>query len=136
MVMKYINIIQQELTNRKAKDPNYSLRSFAKDLELSPSSLSELFNGKHHLSIRTFGKIAVKLNLSEETRKETIEFLNYEMNKNRAHTVKKSQSEILKDLPDEMVNEVTAFLATMKTKNPEVPGHSLSVLVDSVINQI
>lgn len=133
--MEYKEIIRQELNARKTRDPNYSLRSFAKDMELSPSSLSEMFSGKHHLSIRTFEKIAGKLNLGEGIRKQTIEFLNHEMNKNRSVSAKRSNVELIREIPDEVVGEVSDFLAKIKTQYPGVNQRALSLLVENSLQK-
>lgn len=57
--------LQDELTARCARNPNYSLRSFAKFLEISPSALSAMLHGKrpitHKMKIRLGLKLGLKL---------------------------------------------------------------------------
>ncbi len=55
--------LQDELTNRCARNPNYSLRAFAKFLEISPSALSALINGKRPISQKTKQRLGIKLGL-------------------------------------------------------------------------
>ncbi len=44
--------LHREYLEARSRNPNYSLRAFAKKLGLAPSALSELFMGKRQLSIR------------------------------------------------------------------------------------
>lgn len=54
----YRQILQKELTQRCEQNPRYSLRAFARDLDLSPSRLSEILNKKQGLSRSAAQKIA------------------------------------------------------------------------------
>lgn len=55
-----------EFHNRKQGNPSYSLRAFARKLNLSPSFLSQLFMGKKDLSEDTRHRIIEILNLERE----------------------------------------------------------------------
>ncbi len=57
-----------EFSKRKQRNETYSLRAFARDLELSPSRLSEILSGKHGLSEKTADTIAEKLKLNPRDR--------------------------------------------------------------------
>jgi len=46
-------------------NPSYSMRSFARDLELSPSSLSEVLSGKKGISTKKSAEVAKNLKLPE-----------------------------------------------------------------------
>lgn len=46
----YRHYLQSEFENRRTRNPSYSLRAFARDLEMSPSRLSEAVNGKRGIS--------------------------------------------------------------------------------------
>ena len=48
--MDYREIIKAEFYRRRINNPFYSLRSFAKDLGLTPMHLSYLFKGKRGLA--------------------------------------------------------------------------------------
>lgn len=61
--LNYRNIIERELNYRREKNKNYSLRAFARDLKLSPSSLSEILNGKSGLSLGKANSISKLLGL-------------------------------------------------------------------------
>lgn len=59
----YRDVLREELVRRSQADPRYSLNAFAKFLGLSPSRLSEIFNGKQGLSRTAAQKISGKLEL-------------------------------------------------------------------------
>jgi uncharacterized protein (TIGR02147 family) len=56
--------LQDELAARCAKNPNYSLRSFAKMLSVSPSALSAMINGKRPITNKMKETLGLKLGLS------------------------------------------------------------------------
>lgn len=62
-MMDYRDIIKAEFAERRAVQPFYSLRSFAKDLGLKHSHLSNLFRGKRGLSKNNALPIARALGL-------------------------------------------------------------------------
>lgn len=60
----YIDILNQEYLKKVSQNPKYTLRAFANDLQLSPSTLSELLGSKKSLSQKTGLKVALALKLS------------------------------------------------------------------------
>ncbi len=56
-----IDMLRNELALRLSRNVNYSMRSFAKDISLSPSHLSNFFNFKAGLSIQKAKTITQKL---------------------------------------------------------------------------
>lgn len=64
--------LQDELSSRCARNPNYSLRSFAKALSISPSALSALINGKRPITNNMKEKLGLKLGLSLEDIRQMI----------------------------------------------------------------
>lgn len=58
--------INYEFKKRCARRPAYSLRAFARDLEVGVSSLSEFLSAKSGLSLQMADHISNKLNLNEE----------------------------------------------------------------------
>lgn len=64
----YRGILREELESRCQQNPRYSLRAFARDLEIAPSRLSEILNGKQGLSREAADAIAKKLGYSAEYR--------------------------------------------------------------------
>ncbi|MFW7380925.1 MAG: TIGR02147 family protein [Oligoflexus sp.] len=57
----YRSILKEELNARCEQNPRYSLRAFARDLQLSPSRLSEILNRKQGLSRKAAEKVAQSL---------------------------------------------------------------------------
>jgi len=62
----FVSFLKNELLIRNSKNPRYSLRSFAKSLNLSSSFLSKLLNGKRALTEETFNSITARLALSPQ----------------------------------------------------------------------
>lgn len=60
--------LQRKFFEIRAKNPAYSLRAFARKLELSPSSLSEILNGKRKLSRSIASRISDRLSLDPQER--------------------------------------------------------------------
>lgn len=59
----YRHYIQSEFETRRIRNPNYSLRAFARDLQTSPSRLSEAINGKRGISEELARRIVKTLRL-------------------------------------------------------------------------
>jgi uncharacterized protein (TIGR02147 family) len=55
---------------RKQKNKKYSLRAFAKKIEVSHSVISEILNGKRRITTKTFSQISKKLNLDQAISKK------------------------------------------------------------------
>lgn len=60
--------LREELGLRQARRPQYSLRAFARDLEMSPSFLCEFLAGRQGISRERVHWLAKKLNLPDEQR--------------------------------------------------------------------
>ncbi len=76
---KFSEIIFNKYNERKAKNPHYSLRSFARDLEISPGNLSDILNNKLKISLTKAQSVAHHLNLIDDEKKfflSLIEFNN------------------------------------------------------------
>lgn len=61
--LDYCRVLRSEYEHRRRNNPAYSLRSFARDLYLSPSRLSEVLNGKGHLSPTTLIEVGGRLGI-------------------------------------------------------------------------
>lgn len=68
MEVTYRTLLLEEFEERIKSNPSYSLRSFARDLSLSPSRLSEALNGKKGISATKAQEICHKLQFNEEER--------------------------------------------------------------------
>ena len=62
--MSFREVLQNELTRRRARNPRYSLRAFARALSLDHSSLSQLLRGKRRATTRAIRRIGPALRLS------------------------------------------------------------------------
>lgn len=62
----YRNVLKRELEKRCQAMPRYSLRAFARDLQLSPSRLSEVLAGKQGLSGESALRVAGAIGLSAQ----------------------------------------------------------------------
>lgn len=62
----FVGFLKLELQERNKKNPRYSLRSFAKNMDLSSSFVSKLLNGKRPLTEGTYNKIISQLSLDPE----------------------------------------------------------------------
>lgn len=58
------SVLVAELERRLKANSRYSLRAFARDLDLSPGQLSELLSGKRTLTVKAGMKLARRLGLS------------------------------------------------------------------------
>lgn len=56
--------LRRELLKRHQRNPKYSLRAFAKHLDLEPSYLSKLLQGKRMFNSKNIGRLEKKLGLS------------------------------------------------------------------------
>ena len=57
--MTFRTVLQVELERRRAANPRYSLRSFARDLSVDHSTLSQILRGRRRLTgrnVRAFGR--------------------------------------------------------------------------------
>ncbi len=65
MQINYRSILLEVYQERSNVNSSYSLRSFARDLKVAPSTLSEILNGKKGLSQKLARSIAVQLKLPD-----------------------------------------------------------------------
>lgn len=59
-----IRILREELARRMSVNPRYSMRAFAKSLDLNVGSLSRLLNGKRPVTLKTAEVLSHRLQLS------------------------------------------------------------------------
>lgn len=70
------NLLVKELTDRKDKNPLFSLRAFARQLKISPAQLSLLINGKKKLSSKLAQHLIEQLNLNTSEALDLIDHIN------------------------------------------------------------
>lgn len=80
----YRDIIQEHYKQKRRKNPAYSLRSFARDVEISPSQLSEVLSGKTQLSVNKANILAKKLNFNESLRSHFVDLVQVESARSQA----------------------------------------------------
>jgi uncharacterized protein (TIGR02147 family) len=69
MFSTFPDILVSELASRKKINPAFSLRAFARVLELSPGQLSSIISGKKPITRKSAGKILKRLSLTSEDRR-------------------------------------------------------------------
>ena len=62
----------QELTRRKGVNRAYSLRAFAKAMNLNPATLSQILSGKANPTLRTTKKILEAISIDSRNRRRFI----------------------------------------------------------------
>lgn len=65
----YQDILQDEFQKILAINPAYSMRAFARKLDLAPSRLSEILRGKQGLSLKAAQKVTTNLKLDKHRKK-------------------------------------------------------------------
>lgn len=129
------SILKQILEKRCEKNSRYSLRSFARDLEISPQTLSRILRQKRGLSYEMGVKISQKLPLSEQ---ELIVFLNlieanFSRSKNKRENARKKLSshhahQEDKQLPLESKEIISRQVVVDPEDFPQVKEYLLTVL--------
>lgn len=76
MIEDFKEYLQSELDKRKKSNSLFSLRAFARNLEISPAQLSQVISGKRRLTINTAKKIAKALKLSPVESEKFLEAVN------------------------------------------------------------
>jgi uncharacterized protein (TIGR02147 family) len=71
-VNNIIALLKTEVADRQRKNPNYSLRAFAKWLGVSPAQLSQVLSGKRPITLAMAKRVSEKLSLSPA---EKVDFL-------------------------------------------------------------
>ena len=69
------DFINSEYKKRKERNPNYSLRSFARWLNVSPAQLSQMMTGKRSITLKTMKKINDRLGLSPASSQDLVQTL-------------------------------------------------------------
>lgn len=94
MEVNYRNILKAEFSKRLKRNQAYSQTSFARDLKISRSLLSEVLKGKHGLSRSAAIKISNNLGFSEVEREKFCDLVDSEHA--RSSTERKLAAERLK----------------------------------------
>lgn len=97
MQTEFREILQKELTKRIQRNPRYSLRTFAKHLEVSPSALSLMMSGKRSITKRSVQSLGIRLGLSAKKIEILLISSGVEVNPkpNKFYSVQTNQMEVL-----------------------------------------
>lgn len=66
----YLQILQREFDKKKEKNPRYSLRIFARHLDIDHSTLSQIFSRKRGISEKLAQKIVDNLTLTHHEKQK------------------------------------------------------------------
>lgn len=110
------DFINSEYQKRKERNPNYSLRSFARWLSVSPAQLSQMMTGKRSITLKTMKKINDRLGLSPASSQDLVQTLLKQKNILQPDAVRK-----VKDLKEDEFRFVSewyhlAILSLTKVK--------------------
>lgn len=101
----HISLLERELLLRQERSPLYSLRAFARDMNVHPSTLSLALKGKRNIPLAQASFIAQELNLNPEERTLFVEsnqgFNRLDLIKIQSH----EQKFILDETHDKIVKE-------------------------------
>lgn len=71
----YITALRENLQKRQMRSKSYSLRAFARDLNIHPATLSLVMNGKRKLPLKDASRLAEKLTLTPKEQTLFVESL-------------------------------------------------------------
>jgi len=87
-VSYHAQLLREVFESKRSKNPRFSLRSFAKQIRVSPAQLSQLISGKRKLTPSQAIKIAESLQLLSTQRKAFFESVHSEMLSSKSNTPK------------------------------------------------
>jgi uncharacterized protein (TIGR02147 family) len=96
----YRDILATILSDKKNANSSYSLRAFARDLDLNQGVLSQILNGKRNLSIEKAQGLVEKMPVNEEVKNLFLQSVyecnthNFERNKRKAKKIMDTESEL------------------------------------------
>ena len=70
LFMEYMRKIEAHFKARKAQNQAYSLRAYARDLGLEPSTLSKILKGQRGLPFSALETVAMRLNLNQKEKED------------------------------------------------------------------
>lgn len=92
----HLKLLKARLNEKTNKNPHYSLRAFARDLNLPPGALSEILHGKREIPSGKIDDICTKLDLSKEEKKEFVNSaILSRLNLTNIANIKKVQNKVL-----------------------------------------
>jgi len=104
--------LEEELARRSQNYPRYSLRAFARHLEVDSSFLSKILNGKRTVTMRTIRMFGERLNLTPEELSRFGEL-------SREKKMKRKLERLLEKMPSEEREQSTISLTVDEARLPE-----------------
>lgn len=104
--------LEDELARRSQNYPRYSLRAFARHLEVDSSFLSKILNGKRTVTMRTIRMFGERLNLSPEELSRFGEM-------SREKKMKRKLERLLEKMPTEEREQSTISINVDENRLPE-----------------
>ena len=104
--------LEDELVRRSQNYPRYSLRAFARHLEVDSSFLSKILNGKRTVTMRTIRMFGERLNLTPEELSRFGEL-------SREKKMKRKLERLLEKMPSEEREQSTISLTVDEARLPE-----------------
>lgn len=104
--------LEDELARRSQNYPRYSLRAFARHLDVDSSFLSKILNGKRTVTMRTIRMFGERLNLPPEEMQRFAEI-------SREKKMKRKLNRLLERMPTEEREQSTITLTVDETRLPE-----------------
>ena len=65
----FVKFLEKHFANLQKKNPRYSIRAFAKKLDMNPSTLNRVLSGKRAVTLKMAEKIFDHLDIPRQTRK-------------------------------------------------------------------
>ncbi|MNJ92610.1 hypothetical protein D3C87_102830 [compost metagenome] len=104
--------LEDELARRSQNSPRYSLRAFARHLEVDSSFLSKILNGKRTVTMRTIRMFGERLNLQNEELQRFAEV-------SREKKMKRKLDRLLERMPTEEREQSTITLTVDEARLTE-----------------
>ena len=128
-------LLTRELKNRQTKNPQYSLRSFARDLKISPSMISRFISGERVPSPETLGQILEIIDVDSSLKKQIFDSL---LSKN---DFKIPQDRDYQELDAHQIEKLNhwlffALLELFRSSNRKFTSRTISKSLGQPINEI
>ena len=101
--------LEDELARRSQNYPRYSLRAFARHLEVDSSFLSKILNGKRTVTLRTIRMFGERLNMPHEE-------LHHFAEMSREKKMKRKLDRLLDKMPSEEREQSTITITVDETR--------------------
>lgn len=107
-------VLQESYLRRRGRNPQYSLRAFARDLALSPSRLCEIMKGRESLSRTTAEQVGERLGLTGDERTLFCDMVEAESARSlavRSAAKRRVETQLVASAPKRLAADEYAFIA-------------------------